>query len=464
MQAMTTNTGWKKKLGIILYVVGFLILEIVFGYFIVESRNIFMKNSIQYGSYLAQTQVKQIETRMGDYAFSVELAGKYLDEMMDTDMSETEIQQWMKSYCNKITERFGDNVLDLYAVLDGRIVAANPWEGEDYYDFSSKSWYSEAIEAEPGTIVFSSLYKDVVTKQNVFTMSLELSETGNVVAMDVYLTSENWMGFSELAEGYGLLVYDPNQMLAYSVGYTDLSTFQGDILDSASNEVSQYIGSVKEKHNLYACTMSSGWSVVVAVPSENLISSKHILLMDLGLGLNVLNMVITTMFLIQHLCNSRYLRQDALTGLLNKSYLVKQIRKRLKRSNGTLLIADLDNFKKLNDTYGHDHGDLVIIKVAEVLQSCFRKTDCIGRFGGDEFIIYMDSSLPDDILNCKAQEIMRQVDMLARQYPLSDLSISIGGCRCQKGDQYMQVFKGADEELYKVKKSGKCGFSINSHL
>ena len=460
---MESSTSLKKRLGIISYMSVFLVVELVFGYFILESRNIFVENSIKHGGYLAQAQAEKIETQMEGYAFSVDLAGKYLDEMVDAHMSEAEIQQWMKSYCKKITDRFGDNVLDIYAVLDGSIVAANPWEGDGDYDFASQSWYFDAVAAAPGTIVFSDLYQDAVTGQDVFTMSLALSDAGNVVAIDVYLTSENWMGFSELADGYGLLVYDPHQTLAYSVGHIDLSTIQADILASTSDEVSYYASAPKEGYNLYVCKLSSGWSVVIAIPRENLISSRHMFLMNLGLGLNALNMVIAMAFLIWHIRNSRYLRQDALTGLLNKSYLLKQIRKRLKRSGGTLLIADLDNFKKINDSYGHDHGDLVIIRVAEVLQTCFPKTDCIGRFGGDEFIIYADASLTDDVLNDKAQAVIRQVAELSRQYPLSDLAISIGGCRCQKGDKYSEVFKRADEALYSVKNSGKCGFAMSHH-
>lgn len=450
----------KKRLGLVLYVSIFLIVEMVFGYFTLESRNIFVKNSIKHGGYLAQAQTEKIETQMNGYAFSVDLAGKYLDEMVDMHMSEAQIQQWMKSYCEKIADRFGDNVLDIYAVVDGKIIAANPWVGDDDYDFTSKSWYFEAVAAAPGTIVFSDLYQDVITGQDVFTMSLALSDAGNVVAIDVYLTSENWMGFSALADGYGLLVYDPHQTLAYSVGYTDLSAVEANILANTSDEVS-YVGSVKEDYNLYACKLSSGWSVVIAIPSENLIPPEHMLLINLGLGLNVLNMIIALAFLVWHIRNSKYLRQDALTGLLNRSYLLKQIRKRLKRSSGTLLIADLDNFKKLNDSYGHDHGDLVIMQVAQVLKTCFRKTDCIGRFGGDEFIIYVDASLTDDILNAKTQNVISQVVELSRQYPLSELAISIGGCRCQKGDKYSEVFKRADEALYEVKNSGKCGFAMS---
>ena len=461
---MDSSTGLKKRLGIISYITVFLVVEMIFGYFILESRRLFLANSIKHGGYLAQAQVEKIETQMQSYAFSVELAGKYLDDMVDTHMSEAQIQEWMKSYCEKITEWFGNNVLDIYAVLNGRIVAANPWEGDDDYDFLTKSWYADAVAAEPGTIVFSDLYQDAVTGRDVFTMSLALSDVGNVVAIDVYLTSENWMGLSELAGGYGLLVYDPHQTLAYSIGHIDLSTVQADILADTSNEVSYYAGPVKESYNLYVCKLSSGWSVVIAIPREDLISSKHMLLMNLGLGLNVLNMVITATLIIRHLHNSRYIRQDALTGLLNKFYLMKQIRRRLKRSDGTLLIVDLDNFKKVNDNYGHDHGDQVLVRVAEVLQTCFRKTDCIGRFGGDEFIIYVDEFLTDTVLNNKVREVLRQVAALSDQYPLSGLAISIGGCRCKKGDKYSEAFKRADEALYEVKNSGKCGFSIKLHV
>ena len=460
---MESGAGLKKRLGIVFYIAVFLVVEMLFGYFILQSRSIFVKNSMKQGGYLAQAQTEKIEKQMEEYAFSVDLAGKYLDEMVDAQLSEAEIQQWMQSYCEKIRERFGDNVLDIYAVLNGNIVAANPWEGDDDYNFPSQPWYSAAVAAAPGTIVFSDLYQDIITGQDVFTMSLALSDAGNVVAIDVYLTSENWMGFSELADGYGLQVYDPHQTLAYSIGHIDLSAVQTDILSSTSDEVSYYAGAVKENYDLYVCELSSGWSVAIAIPREDLISSEHMLLMNLGLGLNVLNMVITMAFLIRHIRNSRYLRQDALTGLLNKAYLLKQIRKRLKRSSGTLLIADLDNFKKLNDSYGHDHGDMVIIQVAEVLQTCFRKTDCIGRFGGDEFIIYVDESLTDEILNAKVREVLRRVTVLSQQYPLSELTVSIGGCRSKKGDKYAEVFKRADEALYKVKSSGKCGFAMSHY-
>ena len=84
---MEAYAGWKKRLGVFFYIGIFLVLEVIFGYFILESRSLFIENSIKDGSYLAQAQTEKIETRMNGYAFSVELAGKYLDEMVDQQLS-----------------------------------------------------------------------------------------------------------------------------------------------------------------------------------------------------------------------------------------------------------------------------------------------------------------------------------------------------------------------------------------
>lgn len=89
---MESSTGLKKKLGIISYITVFLVVEMIFGYFILESRRLFLANSIKHGGYLAQAQIEKMETQMEGYAFCVELAGKYLDEMVDAHMPEAQIQ------------------------------------------------------------------------------------------------------------------------------------------------------------------------------------------------------------------------------------------------------------------------------------------------------------------------------------------------------------------------------------
>lgn len=94
-------------------------------------------------------------------SYLCKLAGTYLDEMLALNASDEQIHQGMVSFRNKIANEFGDNVIDIYAVLNGRIMAANPWEGDTSYDFSNTTWYKDAV-ATPGTPVFSNLYKDAL--------------------------------------------------------------------------------------------------------------------------------------------------------------------------------------------------------------------------------------------------------------------------------------------------------------
>lgn len=454
----------KKNAGLICYLSLFLIVEFIFGYFILETRSIFLEKTVQTGQYLAQSYVEKIETRLEEYIFSVELAGQYLEEMNDAGADDGALQQWLKSYSVKIEKKFGDNTLDFYTVLDHTLIGANPWAGDDSYDYRSKSWYYEAVRAEAGTIVFSDLYQDAVTGQDVFTISTALTSSENVVALDVYLSNEDWLGFSDLPEDYGIFLYGSQATLAYSMGRSCLMDFPEEeyaaLQEDRESDTIHYKKAVGEDYNLYLCALDNGWSVIVAIPSENLVSQEHVFLMDVGLRLNILNVVIVIVFLIKNELSKKKHNLDTLTGLLNKSYFMKCTRKKLKKSDGVLLMIDLDNFKQLNDNYGHDCGDRVLQQVAALLDSCFRKTDYIGRFGGDEFIVYVDAPLSDRVLDAKAQELMEKIGALARQYPRSSLSVSIGGSRCKKGDKYSEVFKRADKSLYSVKGRGKSGYAM----
>lgn len=460
------RTKMKKNVGLICYLSVFFIVEFLFGFFILETRSIFLDKTAQTGQFLAQSYVEKIDTRLDDYVFSVELAGQYLREMDAAGVSIDEMQQWLRSYCEKIAEKFGDTALDFYAVIEDTLVTANPWPGDSNYAYQTKSWYSEAANAEPGTIVFSDLYRDVATKQYVFTISHSFDTSKNVVALDVYLSRGDWMRFTELPQDYGIFLYDTQGVLAYAMGQTqllsDIPQSEYEALECpADAHAIQYRELKDENYNLYLCCLDIGWKIVVAIPSENLVSSEHMLLMDVGLWANILNVAIVIIFLIKNELSKKKHNQDVLTGLLNKSYFTKCVRRKIRKGEGVLLVLDLDNFKSINDNYGHDNGDLVLQQVANLLERTFRKTDYIGRFGGDEFIVYVDSELSDSILERKAQDLLQQIGKLSQQYPLGALSVSIGGCRSVRGDRYADVFKRADEALYTVKGHGKSGYAMS---
>jgi diguanylate cyclase (GGDEF)-like protein len=156
---------------------------------------------------------------------------------------------------------------------------------------------------------------------------------------------------------------------------------------------------------------------------------------------------------------------DPMTGLLNKASSQEEIDAVCKLSPGALIIIDLDNFKPVNDLYGHDMGDKVLIRFAEIIRSAIRSTDLAGRMGGDEFIVFCKNILDEDVIAEKAAYINEQVMLSAKKFMGEDMNIPLGaslGCAFapDEGKDFLTLFKKADKALYDVKHHGKHGYKI----
>ncbi len=153
---------------------------------------------------------------------------------------------------------------------------------------------------------------------------------------------------------------------------------------------------------------------------------------------------------------------DSLTGLSNRRYFMEQAEFQLQQAVRyerplSIMMFDLDHFKRINDTYGHDAGDQVLQSVAKVVKEIFRSVDIIGRIGGEEFSVAMPET---DLDNAKkAGERLRRGLMQARvktQDKTIEFTASIG--ITQLTDQkttLAQMLKQADESLYQAKKEGR---------
>lgn len=153
---------------------------------------------------------------------------------------------------------------------------------------------------------------------------------------------------------------------------------------------------------------------------------------------------------------------DSLTGVLNKSTALSQIGRylltRIDDTNCALLIIDLDNFKKVNDRYGHQVGDLLLIQVGEILHEAFRGNDIVGRFGGDEFVILMKNIFDDEIIERKCEEILKLLEDLTLDEENFKISCSMGAVISKKKNTNLErLFKIADDALYEAKAMGKNG-------
>jgi diguanylate cyclase (GGDEF)-like protein/PAS domain S-box-containing protein len=161
---------------------------------------------------------------------------------------------------------------------------------------------------------------------------------------------------------------------------------------------------------------------------------------------------------------------DSLTGLPNRRLILDRLHQALLQHQrtggcGALLFIDLDNFKQLNDTQGHDVGDQLLIQIAQRLQSCVRIDDSVARLGGDEFVVVLD--VLDDDMSIAVAEIESIVSTillrLAEPYMLSNInshiSASIGITLFKdKHDSVNDLLKRADIAMYQAKAAGRNTF------
>lgn len=144
---------------------------------------------------------------------------------------------------------------------------------------------------------------------------------------------------------------------------------------------------------------------------------------------------------------------DHLTKLNSRVFLDETIERSMTEDEqGTLILIDIDDFKKINDTYGHQVGDEVLIQVANLIKSNIRENDVGARWGGEELALY----LPNVNLEAGVAIAERLVDKVAEQSnPHVTVSCGVSYWNKKKADSYMYLFKRADEALYIAKGNGK---------
>lgn len=156
-------------------------------------------------------------------------------------------------------------------------------------------------------------------------------------------------------------------------------------------------------------------------------------------------------------------QRDLLTGLYNKISFEEKSRQFLaERPLGhpcSLLIIDFDNFKLVNDRYGHKTGDLILQKFGEILKKNFRASDFIGRIGGDEFMVMITGPMPPGYLTKRCTDIQVQLNT-SHIGEAWGFSCSIGVAAEDVGSSFETLYEHADAALYTAKERGKATYAI----
>ncbi len=153
--------------------------------------------------------------------------------------------------------------------------------------------------------------------------------------------------------------------------------------------------------------------------------------------------------------------KDHLTGLLNRRSFMKILKFEKNRSNRTgkpftLIMSDIDYFKKINDTYGHDVGDKILIEVSKELKKSIRRSDTISRWGGDEFLVLLPETnqtggadLADKLLNIFRRKVFKYSNKKI------NITLSFGVFEYEKNKSIKEFLKSVDDLLLKAKETGR---------
>lgn len=154
-------------------------------------------------------------------------------------------------------------------------------------------------------------------------------------------------------------------------------------------------------------------------------------------------------------------RIDPMTGLANRRDIMEKMERELSRSERhqrkfSVMLADLDDFKRVNETYGYNDGDDVLVEVARVLRGCVRNEDVCARWGGEEFLFLLTETNTEGALTL-ARKVLESISMteFKANRPGIRITASIGLCEYQAGQSIHDCITRADQALRQAKLGGK---------
>ncbi|WP_414829471.1 GGDEF domain-containing protein [Alteromonas sp. H39] len=194
--------------------------------------------------------------------------------------------------------------------------------------------------------------------------------------------------------------------------------------------------------------------------------ATHATMLAMVLSVNLIFFFL--LFLVSAISNKR--KRSALSTLTEQAYLdplTKVLNRRgferrlthLQEQSGFLIVADIDDFKAINDSYGHDAGDRILSAVASRLRQALRPEDIVSRFGGEEFVVFCKTPHLEEasrLGNRLVQAIAERPFVLPEQGQQVTITISAGASKLSDTPSaYLGAYRNADKLLYKAKSSGK---------
>lgn len=204
--------------------------------------------------------------------------------------------------------------------------------------------------------------------------------------------------------------------------------------------------------------LENGMKLFICAPATEIYTeSRQLTLIIVCIAvISFLLIVLISKYVIEHVM--RVANIDELTGISNRRYFLDifQTQKLAYEDDYALFLLDIDHFKTINDTYGHNNGDIALKDLTMLLRNTLGSDVLLARWGGDEFIGVVKSSTAEERLNSLLERVRQ-----AKDRPYGSMTISVGIQRFRRGMSFTELTRGADEALYQSKAQGRDRVTIH---
>lgn len=295
-------------------------------------RNKLLKNAQSMGTALVQSYAMEEESYINTFHDFLDMGSQYINELNEKDNNTESIQKWMKDYFTKLTNILGDKIVDPYAVVNGKIIAQNPWDGDIDYNYKETNWYQLAI-ANKGKIVFTDAYQDVITQETIITASIALEKEGDVLAMDIYpsklhanqekIQSSYANSFFYMSDAHGHLIY---ALTPYEVEEKQLKEYNTMLFENIQKGTlagydDYYVNKQGKPVGVYYYEMDNGWIAIMTIPFQDLLMDESNFVIYGLIGAGAIFIIILFFMIIKNIRQLRKLRKsDNIIQILAESY------------------------------------------------------------------------------------------------------------------------------------------------
>lgn len=418
---------------------------------------------------------------------------------------EFEFLESVSGYLGMQDELVSEKSLDLIQNLCEKSglerVAIIDADGSSYYDngavksVASREYFQEAMK---GKRTLSDPLESMVDSSTRVILGVPIYKGGSVIGVlggsyDVGALSRMMFGEIYDGEGYSMIVTPDGEIVSFGgtkeiegvdteknffddfddvtfIGENSLKKMEQDFLEHRESNVKFSTG--KEMYYLaYEPLDLNDWMVCYVVNGEKAMEEygfirhyEFILAGVLGVG------ILISMLMLWYTGNKRqmwlfeYAQTDALTGLFNKQKTEEKINEWMEHEEcqriQAFFMLDIDNFKTINDVYGHATGDEALRQVGRILKEEFWGSDVIGRIGGDEFVVLMKNIRDTGDAVSHAQSFgarVRKLEIKGMEGKRLTCSISLSYAPYH-GNRYQELYECADAALYEMKRKGRDGY------